>query len=141
MRCFLCGPREESQCPVGYWSSSLCCGIVLEPQKDRHLVVVGRLECLGDPWSYAGGSFIYWWGHISDIASQAEDAASRREQGRIYKITKLVYGRYRGVSDTPIMNKKGRLLMTEAEQDARWMEHFSEVLNRPPPPQIQICKR
>ena len=32
MRCFLCGPREESQCPVGYWSSSLCCGIVLEPQ-------------------------------------------------------------------------------------------------------------
>ena len=103
--------------------------------------MVGRLECLRDPWSYAGGSFIYWWSHISDIASQAEDAASRREQGRIYKITKLVYGRYRGGSDTPIMNKKGRLLMTEAEQDARWMEHFSEVLNRPPPPQIQICKR
>ena len=24
--------------------------------------------------------------------------------------------------------------MTEAEQDTRWTEHFSEVLNRPPPP-------
>ena len=32
------------------------------------------------------------------------------------------------------MDKQGRLLTTKAEQDARWTEHFSEVLNRPPPP-------
>ena len=31
------------------------------------------------------------------------------------------------------MDKQGRLLTTEAEKDARWAEHFSEVLNRPPP--------
>jgi hypothetical protein len=72
--------------------------------------------------------------HINDLASQAEDAAQRGEQGRVYKITKMVCGRYRGGTDTPIMDKQGRLLTTEAEQDARWTEHFSEVLNRPPPP-------
>ena len=32
------------------------------------------------------------------------------------------------------MDKQGRLITTEAEQDARGTEHFSEVLNRPPPP-------
>ena len=26
-----------------------------------------------------------------------------------------------------------KLQTTEAEQDARWTEHFSEILNRPPP--------
>ena len=72
--------------------------------------------------------------HINDLASQAEDAASRGKQGRVYKITKLVCGRYRGGTDAPIMDKQGRLLTTEAEQDAQWTEHVSEILNRPPPP-------
>ena len=31
------------------------------------------------------------------------------------------------------MDKQGRLLSTEAEQEARWTEHFSEILNRSPP--------
>ena len=31
------------------------------------------------------------------------------------------------------MNKQGGLLITEAEQKARWAEHFSQVLSRPPP--------
>ena len=31
------------------------------------------------------------------------------------------------------MDKQGRLLTTEVEKEARWAEHFSEVLNRPPP--------
>ena len=72
--------------------------------------------------------------HINDLANQAEDVTSRGEQGRVYKITKLVCGRYRGGKNAPIMDKQGRLLTTKAEQDARWTEHFSEVLNRPPPP-------
>ena len=37
------------------------------------------------------------------------------------------------VHNTPIVDKQGRLLTTEAEQEARWAEHFSEGLNRPPP--------
>ena len=50
----------------------------------------------------------------------------------MYKISKLVSGKYRGATDTPIVNKQGSLLTTEAEQEARWAEQFSEVLNRPP---------
>ena len=57
--------------------------------------------------------------HINDLANQAEDVASRGEQGRVYKITKLVCGRYRGSKNAPIMDKQGRLLTTKAEQDAR----------------------
>ena len=51
----------------------------------------------------------------------------------MYKITKLVSGKYCGARDTPLVDKQGRLLTTEAEQEARWAGHFSEVLNRPPP--------
>ena len=71
--------------------------------------------------------------YIEDLASQAEEAAHRGEQGQVYKITKLVGGRYRRTTDTPIVDRQGRLLTTEAEKEARWVEHFSEVLNRPPP--------
>ena len=31
------------------------------------------------------------------------------------------------------MDKQGRILTTEAEQEARWEEHLSEVLNKPTP--------
>ena len=70
---------------------------------------------------------------MEGLAREAEEAAARGEQGRVYKITKLVSGKYRGSTDAPIADKQGRLLTTDAEQEARWAEHFSEVLNRLPP--------
>lgn len=49
--------------------------------------------------------------HIDNLASQAEDAASRGEQSRVYKITELVCGRYRRSTEAPIMDHKpGQLL-------------------------------
>lgn len=60
--------------------------------------------------------------YMEDLASQAEAAANRGEQGQVYKITKLVSGKYRRATETP-----------EAEKEARWAEHFLEVLNRSPP--------
>ena len=71
--------------------------------------------------------------YMEGLTSQAEEAANRGEQGQVHKITKLVSGKYRGATDTPIVDKQGRLLTTEAEKEARWAENFSEVLNRPPP--------
>ena len=50
----------------------------------------------------------------------------------MYKLTRIISGKYRGASDVPIENKQGKLLTTETDQEARWAEHFSEVLNRPP---------
>ena len=62
--------------------------------------------------------------YMEGLAREAEEAAARGEQGRVYKITKLVSGKYRGSTDAPT---------TDAEQEARWAEHFSEVVNRLPP--------
>ncbi|PIK44249.1 putative pendrin-like [Apostichopus japonicus] len=70
---------------------------------------------------------------VEDLANQAEEAANKREQGKVYKITKIISGKYRGITNSPIEDKQGRLLTTEAEQEARWADHFCEVLNRPPP--------
>ena len=40
--------------------SNLLLLIVFNLPKDRHLVVVGALEYLGHPKSYAGGSLVSW---------------------------------------------------------------------------------
>ena len=45
----------------------------------------------------------------------------------------LVSCNYWGTTDSPFMDLQRRILTTEAKQEARWEEHFSEVLNRPPP--------
>ena len=71
--------------------------------------------------------------YIEDLAIEAEKGTHREEQGQVNKITKLVNGRYRRATDTPIVDRQGRLLTTEAEKEARCVEHFSEVLNRSPP--------
>ena len=71
--------------------------------------------------------------YIEDLATQAEEAAQEGNQGQVYKITKIISGKYRGTRDAPIRSKDGKLLTTDKEQDERWREHFNEVLNRPPP--------
>ena len=68
-----------------------------------------------------------------------EDLASRRgrqrgeTKDRYSRFAKIVSGKCLGATYTLIVDKKGRLLITEAEQGARWAEHFSKVLNRPQP--------
>ena len=59
-------------------------------------------------------------------ASQAEVASSRGEQGKLYKITKVVFGKFCGLTDALVWDKEGRLPISE-EIDAHWAEHFSEV--------------
>jgi len=71
--------------------------------------------------------------YIDELASQTENAANRGEQGNVYKITKLVCGKYGGRKVAPVKDLQGRLLTTKSEQEARWAEHFKDVLNRPPP--------
>jgi len=51
----------------------------------------------------------------------------------VYKITKLICGKYSGSRNAPIRDKQGQLLTSEKDQEARWVEHFKEVLNRPAP--------
>ncbi|RXN04778.1 endonuclease-reverse transcriptase [Labeo rohita] len=71
---------------------------------------------------------------MDNLAMQAEDAADQGEQGTLFRITKALSGKHHGsASAPPIKDKQGRLLTTENEQEARWAEHFQEVLNRLPP--------
>ena len=70
---------------------------------------------------------------MDQLATEAEEAAARGEQGRLYKITKRVCGKFKGNVGGPIKDKQGNLLTAEKEQEERWAEHFREVLNRPPP--------
>ena len=42
-----------------------------------------------------------------------------------------------GDTDTPIVDKQGKLLSKEAEQEARWAQYFSEFLNRPQPRRLK----
>ena len=72
--------------------------------------------------------------YIDDLASQAE--VSGHSEGRTRTGVQDHQARQRQVPqsrNTPIVDRQGRLLTTEAEKEARWVEHFSEVLNRPPP--------
>lgn len=48
--------------------------------------------------------------------------------GAIYKITKQLSGRNTSQL-TFIQDKDSNILMTEHEQNARWVQHFCEVLN------------
>ncbi|XP_025097624.1 uncharacterized protein LOC112565936 [Pomacea canaliculata] len=71
--------------------------------------------------------------YLNNLASEAEEAARKGEQGKLYKITKTISGKFHSTNNAPVKDKGGKLLTTEREQEARWAEHFREILNRPPP--------
>lgn len=71
--------------------------------------------------------------YMEELALEAEDAAKRGDQGQLYKITKLICGKFQTSSSGPVKDKNGKLLTTEQEQENRWSEHFQELLNRPEP--------
>ena len=67
--------------------------------------------------------------YAEELARQAEEAARKGEQRNVYKIIRLVCGKYSSSSNVPIRDKQGQLLTSEKDQEA----HFEEVLNRPAP--------
>ena len=71
--------------------------------------------------------------YVEEPAKQAEEAARKGEQRNVYKIIKLLCGKYNNNRNVPIREKQGQLLTSEKDQDARWVEHFEEVLNRTAP--------
>jgi len=71
--------------------------------------------------------------YMEELAKEAEEAAKKGEQRNVYKVTKLICGKYNGSRNAPIRDKQGQLLTTEKDQETRWVEHFKEVLNRPAP--------
>ena len=66
--------------------------------------------------------------YMERLAKEAEEAAQKGEQRNVYKITKLICGKYSGNRNVPIRDKQGQLLTSDKDQEARWVEHFKEVL-------------
>lgn len=66
--------------------------------------------------------------YVGDLKNKAECAAARDEMGAIYKITRQLSGRNTS-QPTFIQDKDGNILMTEHEQNTRWVQHFCEVLS------------
>lgn len=69
---------------------------------------------------------------VERLAKEAELAATQRNMKELYTITRKLSGTYPH-NNKPITDKNGQLLSTQEEQLDRWVEHFEEVLNRPPP--------
>ena len=70
--------------------------------------------------------------YVEDLATQAEEAAEKRNSRELYRITKQMAGKMSSY-DAPVKSKSGAVLTTEDSQLKRWAEHFREVLNRPEP--------
>ena len=69
---------------------------------------------------------------IKTLASEAEEAAEKRDFGTVYMITNRLCGNNTNHS-MPVKDKQGKVITTEREQAARWVQHSEEVFNRPDP--------
>ena len=69
---------------------------------------------------------------IKTLASEAvrKQHLEKRDFGTVYKITKQLCGNNTNHS-MPVKDKQGKVITTEREQAARWVQHFEEVFNRP----------
>ena len=70
--------------------------------------------------------------YIEDLAKEAETAASQHNLKTLYDTTKQMSSRFKA-SNHQIKGLNGRLLTTTEDQNKRCVEHFKQLLNRPPP--------
>lgn len=76
--------------------------------------------------------------YVDDLAEEAERASQEGNMKQLYDTTKKLSGKYNR-PERPVKDKEGNQLVGEENQKQRWVEHFEELLNRPPPsnpPQI-----
>ncbi|KAE9547262.1 hypothetical protein FO519_009526 [Halicephalobus sp. NKZ332] len=71
---------------------------------------------------------------IEEKCNEAQIAADRNDSRALYRIVKDLTG-FRNFSNTPVKDKNGKTLTSEEDQNKRWIEHFTEVLNQLPPPE------
>lgn len=69
---------------------------------------------------------------LEEKAREAQEAAENNNIKTLYKIVQELTS-YRSSSGVPISSKDGKALLSDEEQEARWVEHFREVLNQPMP--------
>ena len=70
--------------------------------------------------------------YVDGLADEAEAAAGRQDAKTLYKITKVLSGKYSSCNQ-PVKDVSGKVIPGESERTKRWKEHFESVLNRPDP--------
>ena len=70
--------------------------------------------------------------YVDGLAERAEKAASNGEMRTLYQITKTLSGKF-SLPEVPVKDKEGKMIFGKEEQRKRWVEHFEDLLNRPPP--------
>ena len=70
--------------------------------------------------------------YIDNLAKEAETAASHHNMKKLYDTTKQTSSRF-NATNHQIGNLNGNILTTTEEQSKRWVEHFHQLLDRPPP--------
>ena len=66
------------------------------------------------------------------LAEKAEEAAAEGHVRILYQTTRTLAGKY-GKPEIPVKDKEGKNLFGKEAQSKRWVEHFNDLLNRPPP--------
>jgi len=70
--------------------------------------------------------------NVDNLAKQAEEAAAKGNLKDLYMTTKKLSNKFQQ-TEKPVRDKHGNSLTTTEDQLKRWMEHFKDLLNRPPP--------
>ena len=81
--------------------------------------------------------------YISSLAEKAEKAANNGQMRTLYQTTKTLSGKV-SISEVPVKDKDGKTVFEKEDQKKRWVEHFEELLNRPPPtdpPDIILARK
>ena len=70
--------------------------------------------------------------YINRLAEKAEKAANNGQMRTLYQTTKALSGKS-SLPEVPVKDKEGKMVFGKEAQRKRWVEHFEELLNRPPP--------
>ena len=70
--------------------------------------------------------------YVEDLAESAEKAAAQGNMKEVYETTKKLTGKF-GRAELPVKDATGNSIPGQDAQKTRWEEHFSNLLNRPPP--------
>ena len=68
----------------------------------------------------------------NELSKEAETAANNGNLKGVYDATRTLSGEWKRTIDV-VKDKNGKLLTNERDVQARWQEHFRDILNRPAP--------
>ena len=74
--------------------------------------------------------------YYNALATHAEEVAAHGCMKDLYDTTRKLAGKFQQTS-SQVKDKEGNILTSEDEQLKRWGQYFSELLNRPPPPEVR----